>query len=245
MKISLPYDRDFVDLEIEGFEDLTVVGESYPPTLRDPRASLVTAMENAVGSKSLEELIPRTGRIALLVSDVTRGGCLGPILRELLGYLEDRNAGPDRVEIFIATGMHRGHGANELRAHLGRDIATKWLIVEHRAVDDDHLTLVGKRDDGEPYLFNERVVDSGLVICIGAVSFHYFAGFGGGRKLILPGVAGERTILANHRLSLKEDPGEGLADGCRPGNLDGNPVHADMLAGAALLWWWESWAGRY
>jgi nickel-dependent lactate racemase len=78
-------------------------------------------------------------------------------------------------------------------------------------------------------------VDSGLVIALGTISFHYFAGFGGGRKLILPGVAGERTILANHRLSLQGDEIDTLSEGCRPGNLENNPVHDDMLEGAKLL----------
>jgi nickel-dependent lactate racemase len=79
------------------------------------------------------------------------------------------------------------------------------------------------------------VAASGLVIGVGGVSFHYFAGFGGGRKLILPGISGEETIIANHRRSLREDPGEGLTMGCAPGALDGNPVHEDMLEGASLM----------
>ena len=127
------------------------------------------------------------------------------------------------------------HGESELESRLGREIIERWKIFEHDARDGGSLVDAGTTPAGTHCLFNKRVVESALVIAVGAVSFHYFAGYGGARKLILPGVAGEETILSNHRLSLKKDPGQGLSEGCRPGKLEGNPVHEDMLAGARLL----------
>lgn len=170
-----------------------------------------------------------------MISDITRGSGLRTALESILAYLEDAGAGPDRVEIILAMGMHRGHSPEELARHLGADTIIRWKVTEHDARDAAAMVDLGATPAGTPCRFNKRVATSSLVVCLGSLSFHYFAGFGGGRKLILPGVAAEETIVANHRLSLREDPGEGLREGCAPGNLDRNPVHEDMIAGAGLL----------
>jgi len=157
------------------------------------------------------------------------------MLAGLLEYLEANGAGPDRVAVVAALGMHRAFREGELEAHVGADVVRRWKVLAHDARDGASLLDAGTTPAGTPCLFNRAVAESSLVIAFGAVSFHYFAGYGGGRKLILPGVAGEETIVANHRLSLGRDPGAGLSRGCRSGALDGNPVHEDMLAGARLL----------
>ncbi|HSG29670.1 MAG TPA: lactate racemase domain-containing protein, partial [Candidatus Krumholzibacterium sp.] len=118
---------------------------------------------------------------------------------------------------------------------LGNGVTQRFRVIQHDACDESSLIRTGATSAGTECLFNERVVDSGLVIGLGQISFHYFAGFGGSRKLILPGIAGESTILQNHRLSLAHDAGEGLQENCQPGRLDGNPVHEDMLEGAGTL----------
>ncbi len=105
----------------------------------------------------------------------------------------------------------------------------------HDARNPGSVVEVGTTPSGTVFDVNERVASASLVIALGTVSFHYFAGFGGGRKLLLPGVASERSILANHRLSLMEDPSSGLSGGCSPGNLEGNPVHEDMTDAALML----------
>jgi nickel-dependent lactate racemase len=149
--------------------------------------------------------------------------------------METLGCGPDRVEIVMAKGMHRAMEQREIDDHVGREITARWKVLQHDARETDSLHRIGSTQAGTPCLFNARVLDSALMIVLGSVSFHYFAGFGGGRKLLLPGIAGEETILANHRLSLKADPGSGLSDGCRSGSLEGNPVHEDMLDAAGLV----------
>ncbi len=235
MQCELAYDDSSFVLELPEDGGAHVAGNRFPAALSDPVHVLRCALEKPVGSSPLGSLITGGGRISVLISDVTRGSALRSVLGPLLSFLEDNGAGPDRVEIILATGMHRGHSIAELARHLGEDIVARWTVSEHDARDHEKMVHVGETLAGTPCRYNGRVVASTLVICLGAVSFHYFAGFGGGRKLLLPGVAAEETILANHRLSLRDDPGEGLAGGCAPGNLDGNPVHEDMAAGARLL----------
>ena len=235
MRISLPYNGSELEIELPGRKRVSVVGDSYPESIRDIEHALAESLSRPVGSVPLKRLIPKKGPVSVLVSDMTRGSTVGTVLRAMLDYLELNNAGPDRTEIFIATGMHRDMGRSELKRHLGTDIFERWDVRQHDAANKDLLIRVGKTSAGTSCYFNERVVDSALVIMLGTISFHYFAGFGGGRKLILPGVAGERTILANHRLSLQGKEIDRLSEGCRPGNLEGNPVHEDMIEGAKLL----------
>ncbi|MGD1049156.1 MAG: nickel-dependent lactate racemase [Candidatus Krumholzibacteriaceae bacterium] len=235
MRVALRYHDGVFNLDLPARDGVRVAGDSFPPSLGDAERAFARAIEEPLRSTPLRRQIPRTGRISILISDLTRGASTGRLLGWLLRFLDEQGAGPGRVEVVLALGTHRAHSPAELEAHLGAETTGRWRVREHDASDVSALVETGTTRAGTPCLFSKAVAESGLVIALGTVSFHYFAGFGGARKLILPGIAGERTILANHRLSLKKDPGEGLSPGCRPGNLDGNPVHEDMLAGARLL----------
>jgi lactate racemase len=235
VRCALLYDDGALDVDLGKRSGVRVAGNVYPPLLSDPERSFAEALEKPVSAPALRKLIPPSGNVSVLISDLTRGGIAGWMLAGLLDFLEAHGAGPERVAVVAALGMHRGFREGELEAHVGADVARRWKVFEHDARDGASLLDVGTTPAGTPCMFNRVVAESSLVITLGAVSFHYFAGYGGARKLILPGVAGERTIVANHRLSLGRDPGAGLSRGCRSGVLDGNPVHEDMLAGARLL----------
>jgi len=235
VRFSLPYHNGVFELDLPSRTCIRVIGDTYPAPLENLQKELIEALDTPVGARPLREILPRAGSVSILISDLTRGGSTGKILGLLLGFIEEHGAGPDRVTIVLALGMHGGHSESELREHLGSGIVERWKVIEHDARDNGSLADVGTTPFGTNCFINKRVVESSLVIVLGSVSFHYFAGYGGGRKLILPGVAGEQTILANHRRSLKKDPGKGLSEKCRPAILDGNPVHEDMLAGARLL----------
>jgi nickel-dependent lactate racemase len=235
VQCALLYHDGSLDVNLGERRGVTVAGNVYPAPLSDPERSCIEALEKPVGAPALRRIIPRSGNVAVLISDLTRGGSTGRMLAGLLGYLDAHGAGPERVTVVAALGMHRGFRRGELEAHVGVDIVRRWKVLEHDARDGASLLDVGTTPAGTRCLFNRAVAESSLVIVFGTVSFHYFAGYGGARKLILPGIAGEETIVANHRLSLGKDPGAGLARGCRSGELEGNPVHEDMLAGARLL----------
>lgn len=235
MRMTFRYHDASLKLDLGTRTGVTVAGGIYPPPLGDPDAALRRAIQHTIGSPALERLVPAGGRITVLVSDITRSGGAGAVLPGLLASLEELGAAPDRVDIVLAMGMHRAHSREEIENHLGSAIVSRWHVFEHNAKDESSLVFAGNTGAGTQCFFNRRVVESRLVIVCGSLSFHYFAGFGGARKLILPGVAGVRTILANHRRSLMADPRGGLSNGCRPGNLEGNPVHEDMLEGARLI----------
>ena len=235
VRVALRYHDGVFDLDLPARDGVRVAGDSFPAPLEDAERAFERAIEEPLGSSPLKKQIPRSGRVSVLISDLTRGASTAKLLGWLLRFLDEQGAGPGRVEVVLALGTHRAHSPAELDSHLGAETIGRWRVREHDANDASALVETGTTPAGTPCLFNRAVAESELVIALGTVSFHYFAGFGGARKLILPGIAGEETILANHRLSLKRDAGGGLSPGCRPGNLDGNPVHEDMLAGARLL----------
>jgi nickel-dependent lactate racemase len=234
-RIVLPFDTGSVTLEAPRNVSISRAGDVLPEPVADLGAALDEALERPLHCDAFDRIVPRLGRIALLVGDATRGRTTVPVLDGVLGRLSRLGAGPERVTIVLATGMHRLLSDDELARHFG-PIARGYGIVQHDARDDSRLAGRGTTTAGTPCSFLRLATEAALVIGVGAVTFHYFAGFGGGRKLLLPGIAAEKTILANHRLSL--GPGaehRSLAPGCAPGSLDGNPVHEDMLEGARLL----------
>ena len=233
--IVLPYGDSVIEVPFPMGPAPEIAGRVFPDPLSDTALSVKQALEKPEGCRPLADLIPSSGRVAVLVSDLTRGRTAAAILVPALEYLERHGAGSDRTTIYIAGGMHRGQSVAEIETQLGTAVAGRYCIVQHDARDASSLVEAGMTSRGTRCLFNRDVAESALVVGVGAVTFHYFAGFGGGRKLILPGISGEETILANHRRSLREDPAEGLSDGCEPGVLDGNPVHEDMIEGASML----------
>ncbi|MBN1885374.1 MAG: nickel-dependent lactate racemase [Candidatus Krumholzibacteriota bacterium] len=235
MRIDLPYGDGVFTVDLPGRDGLRTAAGRSPAPVGDTAGALRRAVTDPVAGEALPSLVPGKGRISVLVADITRGAWVREVLRALLGVLEDAGAGPDRVDIVIAAGTHRMSDAGGLSRHLGPDVTGRWRTIEHDADDDEAMAEVGETAAGTVCRFRRSVAESALVVAIGGVTYHYFAGYGGARKLVLPGVAAGSTIVANHRLSLKKDPGEGIADGCRPGKLDGNPVHADMIEGARLL----------
>jgi nickel-dependent lactate racemase len=233
--VSLRYGTGSFNLALSGRTAVRIAGGASAPPLPDERASLAAALERPVASLPIDRILPRTGTVAVLISDITRGAAAARLLGPLLEELERNGAGPERVVVVLALGLHRGSGGAGLESHVGARVLARWTVMEHDARDGGSLVDVGTTARGTPCILNRAAVDASFVIALGSVAFHYFAGYGGARKLILPGIAAERTILANHRLSLRADAGSGLAAGCRPGVLDGNPVHEDMLEGARLV----------
>jgi hypothetical protein len=141
---------------------------------------------------------------------------------------------PDEsIEVFLATGTHEHHGVSDVVDLLGEKLASRVRCRAHDCFAENELSEVGRTTFGTPVLINQRVLEAEVKILTGRIMPHYFAGFGGGRKALIPGVAGFQTIRANHRLTL--DPERGIHPGVGPCLLDGNPVHLDMLEGARMV----------
>jgi nickel-dependent lactate racemase len=130
--------------------------------------------------------------------------------------------------IYFACGTHRLHTKKEHVSIVGEDIAKRVKLSDHDCNDKDNLVKIGKTKRGTPVIVNKSVVESDRIILTGAITYHYFAGYGGGRKAVLPGISAFETIQANHKLVLS-------GGDASTGVLNGNPVHEDMVEAAKMV----------
>ncbi len=168
--------------------------------------------------------------LVVVVNDGTRPTPTADVLRAARGGLERwSEAVGERPVFLVATGTHRPASAQELARIFGADLYALWRdrIFSHDARDEQDLVDLGVTSRGTPLLLNRRLVEARSVILINSVEPHYFAGFTGGRKSLFPGLAGYRSIWANHRLAM--EPGADTLI------LAGNPVHEDLEEAAAVV----------
>lgn len=226
MEIKIPYGKTFQTLNIEeGFELL----ESKIQELEagaDGGAIVRAAMDSPIGSPKLRELAAGKKNAVLIISDHTR-----PVpSKDIVPFmLEELRAGNPDIEItmLVATGCHRGTTPEELVHKLGEDIVSREHIVVHDC-DSSPLTDLGPLPSGARLVVNSLVANADLVVSEGFIEPHFFAGFSGGRKSILPGVCSRVTVLGNHCAEFIDDPK------ARMGVLDGNPINRDMERAARM-----------
>ncbi|MBU0929195.1 MAG: nickel-dependent lactate racemase [Spirochaetes bacterium] len=233
MKIELPYLDRFLPLEIADGEVLAVVEPNELESAGDPadilrRAAGAPVSADGGEGTSLSAFLEGARSVLVIVNDATRPTPTPAMLDLLLPALAERGIGPDGMAILVATGAHRGPTETEYRQILGsRYDALRHRCLAHDARKEDDLVELGTTRNGTPIVLNRRLFESDRIIATGSVEPHYFAGFTGGRKAFLPGVAAFRTIEANHRLALSPRA-HSLA-------LEGNPVHEDMMDALPLL----------
>lgn len=222
--VRFPYGKEYLsyDFEQEHFlGTLTSMLHGYTPELRG-EALVCQAMKEPIGSPSLYELAKGKRRIVLIASDHTRPVpskiIIPPMLREI------RAAEPEaEITILIATGCHRNTTEEELIAKFGEEIVRDERIVIHDSTDSSSLVSLGRLPSGGELLVNRLAAEADLLLAEGFIEPHFFAGFSGGRKSVLPGIAGKETVLANHCSEFIAHPRS------RTGVLDKNPIHEDML----------------
>jgi nickel-dependent lactate racemase len=235
MKIELQYGRQTVSLDLD---EGTEVRFLEPGAFDSPPADRLVqaALDDPIGAPGLRDIARRKERVVLIVSDKTRPTGASVFLPILLRNLEEAGVPDERTTIVLATGNHVGHSPDEIDRVLGPSVRSRVRVVDHDAGDGGSHVVVGRTTRGTPLSFDRNVVDADCVILTGAVSFHYFAGFGGGRKALLPGVASHDAILANHRLMVVGgDPDAPLHPLCANGVLAGNPIHEDMMEALAVV----------
>ncbi len=222
-KISFPYGKGQLNYEFgdELKAVLTSSIEEYEPQLHG-RELVRAALENPVGSPKLSELARGKKNIVIIASDHTRPVPSKVIMPEMLA--EIRKGSPDAdITILIATGCHRGTTKEELVSKFGEEIVAKENIYIHDCDETEKLVNIGTLPSGGECVINKIAYDADLLVAEGFIEPHFFAGFSGGRKSVLPGVAGRKTVLANHC-------SEFIAHNrSRTGILEGNPIHNDML----------------
>lgn len=234
MRIDLAYGSESRSLIVPSGVDVDYITPREISGFENTAEELDRACSQAVDAPSLREVIRPGAKIALLVSDLTRGGGTKEILPPLVEYLDALGVQHSQLSVLIARGAHRKLSKEEKKFFKTGPLQG-ITVQEHDCDDAAKLSALLLTKRGTPVRVNRLLKESDLVILLSAISFHYFAGFGGGRKLILPGCADRAGMVANHRLSLQDTKPVKLHPECRPANLEKNPVHEDMCEALAAL----------
>jgi lactate racemase len=221
VKMKLKYGKEEVQLPISDKNILQVLNLKEQEVLSNPEEKLKYLLKNPIGSPSLKDLIiqKKAKKILIIVNDITRPTPYEVILPPLLAELNQIGIKKENIIFIIATGIHRGNSQEEIKNIFGEDISSTYKFINHDG-DDPHLKDLGKLKSGNELWVDPVVSEIDFIITTGAIVPHYMAGFSGGRKSILPGICGRKTIEVNHAQMTHPD--------ARAGNLRGNPVHEEM-----------------
>jgi len=224
-KFQLPYGKGHLEVAVPQARLAGVLesrAHSYVPG-RGQAASVHFALDNPVGSDRLEDLAEGKSRIVVITSDHTRPVPSRVTLPILLSRLRAKNPGAD-ITILIATAFHRPTTREEMIFKFGEKIVREEKILNHDCREQSALVHLGVLPSGGELWLNRLEAD--LLVAEGFIEPHFFAGYSGGRKSILPGVAGAQTVLANHCSRFI------ASERSRTGIMDGNPMHLDMVDAA-------------
>ncbi len=226
--VRLPYGEGHISVKVPERYLKSVVEPRKMPPIPDPILEMDQALAMPMNSPSLKEMAERGRSPCILVSDSTRPTPSGFIASQALGVLKEAGVEEDEVKIVVATGLHRPCTEGELVERIGKDIMSRTRVLSHDAYDSSNLVYAGSTSRNTPVWLNRDVAESDLVIADGYIEPHFFAGYTGGGKSILPGVSGFETIKVNHGAAMIDHPRS------RVGVLDGNPIYEDIVEGARL-----------
>lgn len=224
--ISIPYGKGQLSWELP-YDGLLTSRVDQLKSEKTGRELVEEAMAHPIGTPTLRELAVGKKSCTIIISDHTRPvpsrDILPPMLRQL------RQGNPDiQITLLVATGFHRLTTKEELTAKLGEEITSAETIRVHDAFDPDSNVQIGILPSGAPLVIDRAAVETDLLISEGFIEPHFFAGFSGGRKSVLPGVCDKTTVLGNHCGQFIASPF------ARTGVLEGNPLHTDMVAAAEM-----------
>jgi len=218
--IGIPYADNGKSLEIDEDRLLFAVEPSLParPSLDEEQETVRQAIESPVGTAPLKELARPDHKAVILVDDFTRPTPAYKILPVVLDVMAGAGVDEQNVKVIIARGTHRRLSPSDMERKVGKEVLSRLEVENHE--NDRDLVRLGQSARGTPVWINRAVMEADLRIAIGGVCAHPVAGYGGGAKIVMPGVAGVETIHVNH--SLCDHPNVTI------GKTDGNPVREDM-----------------
>ena len=237
MRIEIPYGPGIVHADLDWARLLGTLTAPPAPSAEDPVEVVRRALDNPIGQPGpLRGRVHAGEKVLIVVSDQFRQTRADFVLPVLLDELKRGGVAEEDVHILFATGIHRPPEPSEQARVLGSDTYARFRarLHVHDPFDSAQLARVGVTSRGTPVFINRLALDADRLIATGAVVFHYFAGFGGGRKSIVPGIAGADTIAHNHAMNLHPHQ-DTLDPAVRTGALDGNPVAEDMLEAARFV----------
>jgi len=224
MNINMKYGKSGLSLDLPGDIDVTLIQKKTMPVLKDPEGAIKAVFANPVNCKTLREEAKGCRSCCILICDITRPVPNGLILPQLIQELIEAGMAPDSITVLVATGLHRPNEGDELREVVGSDwVIGTVTVANHFARRDDDHEYIGTTSGGIEIRLDRRFIQADLRIVVGLVEPHFMAGYSGGRKIVAPGIAHEKTIRSFHSARVLED--------CKAANcvIEGNPLHAVQM----------------
>ncbi len=222
---SMKYGKGYVKFSLDPSLVLGELKIKTAPVLPDPAAVIREAIRKPIASAPLREIVKPGETVCFIVNDPTRVANSHVFMPILLDELTDIGVPDKDMFIVFALGTHRDMTEAEMADAVGADVAKRVKMYNSNAKKDEFVEF-GTTSRGTPVAFNKRVVDADRIVCTGSVVHHFFSGFGGGRKAMLPGVAKHDTIRKNHSMMFDEN--------AVIGKLEGNPVYHDQVEGVEM-----------
>lgn len=220
MKVNLAYGKTGLTVDLPDGLDITVVEPKFVPGLPDEPAALAAALDSPIGSGPLRDRVRPHDRVGIVFSDITRPTPNHLIVPAVVRALS--HVAPDRITLFNATGTHRPNTEAELRAMLGDAMVDGFRIVQNDSFDPTTQIHLGVSRHGHDIWVNRAFYDCDAKILTGFIEPHFFAGFSGGGKAVMPGMAGQRTVLGNHDYGMVANPNANW------GILTDNPIRDEI-----------------
>ena len=219
MKIKLAYGRGNLSVELPE-KRTTVIEPSHTPGLADERAAVIAALEKPIGAPPLRDLIRPTDRVCIGFTDITRATPNERLIPWLLAHLA--HIPREQITLLNSLGTHRPNTRAELEKLLTPEVVRDYRVLNHEPENPAALVAFGTTRDGTPALINRHMAEADVRIITGFIEPHFFAGFSGGPKGIMPGLAGLETVMSNHGEKNIGDPRSTF------GVTEGNPIWEEM-----------------
>ncbi len=224
---KIPYGKGEIEVQIPRQNYLATLRPQYKPGLKDEAGAIKKALENPIGTKRLQEIARGRRDALIVVNDITRATATYKLLPHLIQELKEAGVQDDQITFLVATGTHRDNTKEELGGMLGKEIVQWFKVVNHHCQDDKVMVDLGKTSGGIPVVINRLFWDAEVKIVTATITPHQGAGFSGGRKSVLPGIASLATLKQHHGFGMRSD---------RPamGWVEGNKFHENALEAAKM-----------
>ncbi len=222
----IPYGKTEICARIPTRNYLGNIEPKEKEAVKDSRAEIERALEEPIGTNRLSELVKQDNKVAIVVDDQTRSTPSNLIVLPVLDELNKAGIKDSDITVIVGCGTHRPARPEEIKAILGEETLQRVNAMSHDCRAKDLVFLGKTKTHGTKVYVNRVFAEADVRVLIGDIGLHYYAGYGGGRKSVLPAVSGEVTIQRNHAMILHPKAHTGV--------LEGNPVHEDMVEAARL-----------
>jgi len=236
IEIHLGYGNEEIKVNLPEKQILHVIEGNHVEPLTDIPAAVKTALANPIGSPPINQIVKKGDNVCIIVSDITRAWVRNDLfLPPLLDELNASGVPDSDITIVVALGAHRHHTPQENLATYGQEVVKRITIEQSYAPETENFVKLGTTSQGVDTCVYKTVAQADKVILTGGIVYHLMAGFGGGRKSIMPGVSAYASIQGNHSFCLHDVVGQGISPDCISGKLSGNTMHENITEMAAMV----------